>query len=164
MKNLNKNLAMCVDKLLSYQSKKIFISKNVMDIFKLFEQQTECSTEACGILMCSIEKDSNSVYINYATTPHSNDIRKYSYFFLKDEKHQRELNLIHKKSDGTVFLCGTWHTHPEDKPVPSKLDIDEWKRFAQGNHGLIENFYFIIVGKKDIVLYTLIDKNIVLIN
>ncbi len=155
---------MSAPKIITFNNTNILIEKNVLAIFTKYEQHSKLNNEACGILMCSIDKNMKNVYINHATSPQPKDIRRYMYFFLKDRNHQKELDMIYEQSKGTVFLCGTWHTHPEDIPVASKLDIKEWGKFIKGNVDAIEHFYFVIVGKKDISIYTYIDKNIVLIS
>ncbi len=164
MKNINKGFALSAVKTFHFKGKNIYIGDSVIELFKVYEQNSKQDNEGCGILMCSIDKHTNDVYINYATKPQSYDIRKYAYFFLKDKKHQEQLDEIHKESKGTVFLCGTWHSHPEDIPRASRLDIDEWKKFIKGNYGVIKQFHFIIVGRKELALYALEDNKIILIN
>lgn len=164
MMSTNKGLVLSVPKVIAFNNTNITIEKNVLELFSKYEQHSKLNNEACGILMCSIDKDLKNVYINHATSPQPKDIRKYMYFFLKDKNHQKELNMIFEKSKGTVFLCGTWHTHAEDVPIASKLDIEEWEKFIKGNAGTIEHFYFVIAGRKEISIYTYLDKKIVLIS
>jgi integrative and conjugative element protein (TIGR02256 family) len=135
-----------------------------MDLFTAYKQHTKQDREGCGILMCSVDKNNSDIYINYATSPQTHDVRRRAYFFLKDKKHQERLDQVHKESKGTIFLCGTWHSHPEDKPKASELDVSEWKKFINGNSGVIQFFYFIIVGRKEIALYTYAEKDIKLIS
>jgi len=164
MKSINKDFALSAVKTFHFQDNNIYIGDSVIDLFEIYEQNSKQDNEGCGILMCSIDKCTNDVYINHATKPQSEDIRKYAYFFLKDKKHQEQLDKIHKESNGTVFLCGTWHSHPEDTPRASRLDIREWKKFIKGNSGTIKHFYFIIVGRKELALYTYTEKEIKLIS
>lgn len=164
MKTIDKNFALSVAKVFSFQDVSIYLEEKVMELFKAYEQHTKHDKEGCGVLMCSVDRNSNDIYINHATSPKTDDIRRHAYFFLKDKRHQEQLDKIHKESKGTVFLCGTWHSHPEDRPRASRLDISEWKKFIKGNSGVIEYFYFIIIGRKEIALYTYIENEIILIS
>jgi integrative and conjugative element protein (TIGR02256 family) len=38
---------------------------------------------------------------------------------------------------------GEWHTHPEEKPIPSFLDISEWRKICSARK---ERMIFVIVG------------------
>jgi integrative and conjugative element protein (TIGR02256 family) len=149
-----------VNKSYSFNGKQIYIENEVLNLFNQYKQLSIKKKEACGILMCSIDDNEQIISINKATSPKPNDIRKRTYFYLKDTAHQKKLDELYKKSNGTIFLCGTWHTHPENYPKASILDIKEWIKFVKGNIGHVENFYFIIVGKIDIALYTYTNNQI----
>lgn len=163
MKNISRNLVLFAPEIYYLNNTRVCVESSVIILMNKYKQMNFNQKEACGILMCSITDDGEYISINNATTPQSNDIRKKSYFFLKDKSHQVILDELYSKSSGTIFLCGTWHTHAEDYPKASSLDIKEWKKFVYGNKGLVENFYFIIAGKKDISLYTYINDKIKLI-
>lgn len=160
MSHINRNHVLSVAKSYEFNNHNIEISNDVLKLFNQHKQLSKTANEACGILMCSIDNKDN-VYINNATSPKPNDTRKRASFFLKDKSHQKELDELYKKSDATIFLCGTWHSHPEDSPTASALDIKEWGKFITGNNGNIDNFYFIIVGKVDISLYSCINHKII---
>ncbi len=149
-----------VIKTIADQDKNVHITESVINIFKKYQQKSNVDIEACGILMCSIDKGTDDIYIHRLTEPKEEDIRKRFFFFLKDFNHQKELDRFYEESAGTTFLCGTWHTHPEATPTASKLDISEWKKFIKKNTGLISSFYFIIVGIETIALYTYRDGEI----
>lgn len=163
MKVTNRSIVLFATKIFHYKDISINIENSVIDVFEQYQQTSSMDNEACGILMCSINEISGDTYIKHATTPKPKDIRKRMFFFMKDKKHQEELDQKYDESDGTVFLCGTWHTHPEDIPSASSLDIEEWGKFIRGNKGHIEHFYFVIVGNKDIALYIYKDEKFILL-
>lgn len=160
MNHINRSHVLSAIQSYHFNNHKIEIANDVIDLFNQYKQLFKTDNEACGILMCSMDNEDNA-YINNATSPKLNDIRKRAYFFLKDKYHQKKLDELYQKSGGTIYLCGTWHSHPEDYPIASALDIKEWKKFIDGNNGKIKNFYFIIVGTRDITLYSYINNKII---
>lgn len=70
-----------VIKTIADQDKNVHITESVMNIFKKYQQKSNVDTEACGILMCSIDKDTQDIYIHELTEPKKEDIRKRFFFF-----------------------------------------------------------------------------------
>ncbi|WHI44621.1 Mov34/MPN/PAD-1 family protein [Microbulbifer sp. VAAF005] len=64
---------------------------------------------------------------------------------------------------GTIRYLGEWHTHPEDDPYPSGLDISEWDRLA-GNRKDNRPQLAVIVGRKSLYVELVpnMEPNIVL--
>ncbi|WP_188753719.1 Mov34/MPN/PAD-1 family protein, partial [Parapedobacter defluvii] len=52
-------------------------------------------------------------------------------------------------SGGTEVYLGEWHTHPEDHPIPSRIDITDFKKTIQISKINSETTLMIIVGKKE---------------
>jgi integrative and conjugative element protein (TIGR02256 family) len=48
-----------------------------------------------------------------------------------------------EKSQETMDYLGEWHTHPENNPRPSALDLREWRQISKRRG---EPMMFIIVG------------------
>ena len=49
---------------------------------------------------------------------------------------------------------GEWHTHRQDRPVPSNVDLKDWKRI--GSRELNCRYaFFIIVGQEEIKVWTI---------
>jgi integrative and conjugative element protein (TIGR02256 family) len=42
---------------------------------------------------------------------------------------------------------GEWHTHPEDSPSPSSIDLGTWQRHLNADN---EQMVLLIVGRKEI--------------
>jgi len=49
-----------------------------------------------------------------------------------------------RASGGTLDYVGEWHTHPEQQPVPSRLDLEQWLAIHGARSGI--GMIFIIVG------------------
>lgn len=100
--------------------------------------------ELCGILIGSCEKATESCRIELITTPGKRDIQYRSRFVLKDPCHQKAVDLAFHRSEGCLGYLGTWHTHPEEIPTPSTVDINDWVACAERNPD--RQLYFVIVG------------------
>ncbi len=134
------------------QSVSVKIEQDVWDVWNQFRQFKENSNEACGVLIGGYDTNVGKIFIENCTTPQKSDERKRTYFKLKAKKHQVAVNHHHKSSDGTQFYIGTWHTHPENNPKPSQLDLNDWKKcIARNRH--IAMFAFAIVGTESVALH-----------
>lgn len=134
----------------------VHILKPVINLWNTYKQNAIKSTEACGILVGYNDMDGTRIWVNSATAPMRKDIRKITYFFLKDDGHQNKLNSLFKKSGNKLHLLGTWHTHPEKNPTPSTCgnvnDIDEWRKIIVGNKSIL-SFCFAIIGTEENSIY-----------
>jgi len=65
-------------------------------------------------------------------------------FKILDLGHQKTVDEAHLHSDGTCGFLGTWHTHPETCPTPSKVDKADWRCCLRRNRD--RPLVFAIVG------------------
>jgi integrative and conjugative element protein (TIGR02256 family) len=127
----------------------LIISKSVQEIFFKYRQIRNNDIEACGILIGNHKIDGNIV-IKAATSPQSKDKRSRYSFKINVAAHQDILEKCFKVSRNEDVYLGTWHTHPENIPTPSMIDIQDWKKQQQANKKLFIRMAFIIVGIKKI--------------
>lgn len=125
----------------------ILVSGNVIDKFNKYKQVNN-QNEACGILIGTHSVDESKITITFATEPDSNDKRSRFAFKIKSKKHNKTLQNRFSKSGNREVYLGTWHTHPEDHPTPSKCDNDDWLKQYSNNKDLFEVMLFVIVGIK----------------
>jgi integrative and conjugative element protein (TIGR02256 family) len=125
----------------------IIIPKNVKTTFKKYKQVSTNSIEACGILIGRHSKDGKKIIIEIATEPSKNDVRKEYSFKMNSKYHQKILDQKFIDSRNESVYLGTWHTHPEPIPSPSKCDINDWKKQYRKNEHLFDKMVFIIVGQ-----------------
>lgn len=121
------------------------ISKSVKDTWEKYRQYKRSDNEAFGILIGSLDLDSKTILVEKCTEPYEGDCSTRRSFTLKSKRHQEILDLEFDKSEGTRFYLGTWHTHPENTPTPSSIDIKDWKKCRKRNKGK-PVFVFAIVG------------------
>lgn len=136
----------------------ILVSKSIQNIFNLYRQTGNTQIEACGILIGNHKIDGSKIYLKSATIPQIKDTRKRYSFRMDSSSHQTILEKCFKESKNEDVYLGTWHTHPENDPMPSKDDIESWKKQYKINKKLFNQMIFTIVGIKK-VGYWMIENN-----
>jgi integrative and conjugative element protein (TIGR02256 family) len=118
----------------------IIFSRDIINKFKKFSQLKK---EAGGLLLGYIR--SSHFDVRYITTPYSKDISTPTSFERKDPFHLTKINRLYKKTFGKIVYIGEWHTHQEDYPKPSIVDIKEWNDIKSERQYFV---IFLIIGKK----------------
>ena len=93
------------------------------------------------------------------TTPKVSDQRTRTTFKLDAKLHQAEIDEAYIASDQLLGYVGTWHTHPQDFPVPSPPDKTDWRTHEHDNPD--RPLFFIVVGIKKTSVYSLIKGEII---
>lgn len=138
----------------------IIISNNVKKIFEKNKQVGHNSLEACGILIGNHRVDGKTLFIKHATIPQERDIRKRNSFKLISNRHQSVLNQYFIKSSNEDIYLGTWHSHPENNPIPSNNDILDWNKQFKTNINLFSRMVFVIVGIKNTNYWIIEDSKV----
>lgn len=125
---------------------RIDATREVYQVFNSFRQIKKKDKESCGILVGTHSIDEKTIEIKIATKPGKHDIRtRYSYK-MTSKHHMKILKKAYKKSNTEQVYLGTWHSHPENVPSPSTVDIDDWNKQYNDNIHLFDKMIFIIVG------------------
>lgn len=103
------------------------------------------SPEAGGVLIGRLIADSQDVVVDSATPPQPCDARSRFRIDRVDPVHQHLVDAAFAASGGTYL--GEWHTHPEDDPKPSSLDLRTWRRKAREDLYYGDGLLFIIMGR-----------------
>ncbi|WP_415912170.1 Mov34/MPN/PAD-1 family protein [Neptuniibacter sp. QD37_11] len=127
------------------------IKQKVLDIWDEHKQKKLTDNEQFGVLIGSFSEP-NDYLINEVTVPIGLDRSTRTRFSLVDPYHQEKVNQHFKQSQGQLAYIGTWHTHPEPHPKPSKLDIKDWEACCKRNPD--RSLIFVIVGTDSITIYT----------
>lgn len=130
----------------------IHITQEVFEQFHHYKQTDKTTDESAGLLIASPTADDKSYWLNGITTPKPTDKRTPVSFKLDDRQHKLEVEQIFKQTNGQRDYFGTWHTHPQNDPSPSKIDKKDWQQHAKDNPD--RPLVFIIVGIKQIKLYS----------
>ena len=129
----------------------VHVCKRVERIWHDARQTTSRATEACGVLIGSVSKKGNSVWLEFATGPKPLDLRSRFSFRMKDPGHARIVQRKFVRSHQTRVYLGTWHTHPARAAKPSLIDRRDWCRCTRRNPD--RPMVFVIVGIDEVALY-----------
>lgn len=107
----------------------VYFAPEVIEVFERYIQGDQ-DMEAGGILLGHVR--GIHLEVLEATVPTSKDQRLKYFFERLVYGHQWIAEKRWKDSNRLIRYLGEWHTHPEDFPTPSGLDINEWQRLAKG--------------------------------
>jgi integrative and conjugative element protein (TIGR02256 family) len=100
--------------------------------------------ESGGLLLGYIRE--NNFDIRMITTPYKKDFVSRCSFIRQDNKHLDIFKFFQTKINKDIAYIGEWHTHPEDNPKPSTVDLHEWE-FIKSTRSY--PIVFMIFGRKD---------------
>lgn len=120
----------------------LLIEPQVLERLAAFRQMATSAPEAGGILMGY--RRGPHTHVTEATLPTARDVQRRFGFFRHATHHQRVALRRWKESGETMDYVGEWHTHPEDDPSPSGIDLRHWRNIAQASS---KPMAFLIVGR-----------------
>lgn len=126
---------------------RIWVSALVFDLIDSHRQVHTLQSEAFGVLIGTTSVDKKERWVDVATAPMTGDSRSRHSFSLRDPGHQTVVDKAFKRSGGSRIYLGTWHTHPEPKPEPSRVDKVDWHRCMERNKR--RPLLFIIAGTRE---------------
>ena len=120
----------------------ICFERDVLGHFQKHRQVGARAKETGGQLFGRIEN--GKVHICDATGPRIIDFHGRAFFNPSRWMERREIKSKFKQG---LHYLGDWHTHPQEIPEPSALDIESMKEcFTESNHEL-SFFVLVIVGQ-----------------
>ena len=131
--------------------RRVIVNPKVASIWHEHRQMCAATPESFGVLMGSASIDQREIWIQAVTTPMPRDLNSRNFFMLRDPGHQREVNRMFDSSNDCVIYLGTWHTHPEPVPAPSKIDRADWINCLRANRR--RPLAFVIVGTKTVRVF-----------
>ena len=135
----------------SLDNKLLHIHKRVLIILSKYRQLSSYDNESFGVLIGTKSVDEEHYWIDEVTTPLSRDVAGRYVFTMQDSQHQKLVEKSFKNSSGKSVYFGTWHTHPEKYPTPSRIDKDDWRKCRKRNPG--RELFFIIAGTEEIRVF-----------
>lgn len=120
---------------------KVILCSSVIEQVTRYRQICHDAPESGGQLFAHIT--SSEIVISCATVPYKEDRR--SRFRLTLDRWRQKLDIRQLFSKGLHFV-GEWHTHPENYPSPSEMDLANMREcFVKSKHQL-HSFLMMIVG------------------
>ena len=123
---------------------RVLIPSAIVDQLNQFQQTGLQNLEAGGLLL-GLRRGPH-IEIARITTPLKNDIRTRASFHRRDLGHFQIADQVWMDCLHTVGYVGEWHTHPEPLPIPSSIDIAEWRRVMRIEK---RSTIFLIVGTRN---------------
>lgn len=119
----------------------VLIHPECMERMSRYTTGPEHELEAGGIFLGSYRGP--HIEISAITEPKPGDRRGRYVFDRSDPGHQTAAKSAWRKSSRTTTFTGEWHTHPEDVPTPSGIDLRTWRDLMKKSK---EPLVFIILG------------------
>ena len=119
----------------------VLIDKPVLPSLHQRVQQENAKHEIGGLLLGF--RFSDAIRVVKPTFPGPGDISKYSSFSRCCPTHQLAASSWWAQSQRKGDWVGEWHSHPENRPQPSAIDIRTWKRLVSHTG---RPMVFIIIG------------------
>lgn len=119
-------------------------SEAVMATLLQYRQLNDSALEAAGVLIG--ERRGDHLVICDLSIPGSGDYRSRCRVDRKGKHHQRKVIDCFNSSGGYLQYLGEWHTHPEDRPLPSSQDQESWMKHLSATNPMI----VAIVGRESL--------------
>lgn len=130
----------------------LWFSDDVVAKMEAYRQQSSEDREACGVLLGRLFEENEDIAIDDVTIPQKEDVRRRTTVF-RSSKHS-ELAIGRWKTSGrTESFLGLWHTHPEDYPSPSSVDVADWERVIRKGIYPGRQLIFVIVGIVELAVW-----------
>ncbi|EGQ9883129.1 TPA: peptidase [Vibrio vulnificus] len=120
----------------------VVIMGHVLTRLLSYRQLHHLTPESAGVLIG--ERRGFHLVICDISEPGPGDIRQRNRVDRRGDHHQSRVNEAFESSDGIHQYLGEWHTHPEDRPLPSATDRHSWRKNIVSDEPML----LLIVGRK----------------
>lgn len=107
-------------------------------------QAQDNQPESCGFILGYQNYRTHNITLSDITIPQAKDERKRFFCKLVDSSH---FDLLQKSKHKKNFYMGVWHTHPQNIPVPSDVDWNDWNDILKKDKTASNYAFFVILGK-----------------
>jgi len=122
---------------------KLLIEPEVVSCLMKFRQLKVETPESGGILLGY--RKSIHLHVTQLSYPNRDD-KQTRFSFFREAKNHEELAVKRwVETNETLDYLGEWHTHPEDHPQPSLVDLKSWREISSLR---AKPMVFLIIGRK----------------
>lgn len=132
---------------------RLIITSQAIEQLLAYVQRRCWQRESGGVLLGRHLLDSEDVVVDEVTSPQSSD-RRTRFSFFRSKKHEDIARERWLAEANTLAYLGLWHTHPEDSPTPSAVDLEDWQQAVANDTFDGARLFFPIVGRKEIRVWT----------
>lgn len=113
------------------------------EVVEHFRRHVQRSGPEVGGQLFGTMANYSDVIVKLATGPRSEDKKSRFLFIPSRDQEKREIGAQFRKG---LHYLGDWHTHPEESPSPSSIDLKSMKDcFAKSRHQH-RSFTMVIIG------------------
>lgn len=124
----------------------IRVSEYLIEKILKYQQLSEGDVESGGILVGSYLNSNGFILIEDFTEPQKSD-KQSRFGFFRSDKHSELARYVWNETGGKSTFLGLWHTHPEDYPKYSIVDIIDWNKTLNNSHYDGKLLLFFILGR-----------------
>ena len=132
---------------------KVAIAQGALDRMSNYQQTNLQTPEAGGVLLGRMITGCDDVVVDFVTTPSASDSATRFHFRRARELTQEIIVRLWRTSSGTCNYLGEWHTHPENEPTPSSVDVQGWSELVRSASYEQDLLLFVIVGTKGLAVW-----------
>lgn len=132
------------------------IDNSVFETFKKYIQDDNKKEESGGVLIGKVYD--NHIEILDCSEPTQFDKRSRYNFNRSFKSAQEFIDMKFESSQGKEIYLGEWHTHPENNPRPSGIDLKNFEKSLKNNILNSDTHFMIIIGITSIYIGVYIDK------
>lgn len=131
--------------------RRVIVHENVVGVWRGHRQMEASAAESFGVLIGTTSVDRRTIWIEKVTTPMPRDKSSRHSFALRDSGHQRAVARRFMSTKGHAIYLGTWHTHLEPIPIPSRVDLEDWATCLSANR--MRPLAFVLVGTDEVRVF-----------
>ena len=128
------------------ENRKIKICDQILEEIFGYIQKNNHAPERGGIIVGRENLNNDNIMLEYVSHPFKDDICTRNRYIRKDKGHLRYFEELYDENNGVYAYWGEWHTHPEDIPHYSIIDLENWKCIGKDDPKGIQ--YHIIAGRE----------------
>lgn len=132
---------------------RVRVSGKLIHELSSYKQNNSSQPESGGVLLGRHLNSNGALLIDGFTPPQASD-RQGRCSFYRSAAHDKLAKQAWKDTDGHQTYVGLWHTHPEAKPTPSKIDTQDWSKALVSSSFEGSFLFFFIVGQSSIRCWT----------
>jgi integrative and conjugative element protein (TIGR02256 family) len=123
------------------ENQKLLITDDVLEYMQTYQQRKFWHREAGGQLFAHL--NSSTITVVDITGPRRTD-RRGRWTYTPDRKAENAEILDRYEKD--LHFIGDWHTHPENYPMPSSVDVKTMADCVLKSKHQLRGFFLFIVG------------------
>lgn len=137
----------------------VSLDEDVHRKFLWYKNEYHHRTESGGIIVGVLQPNDSRYFVTDITEPQRKDSCTKSRYKRAEIGHQTIMDTLWEQSNHKKTYLGEWHTHDQDIPTPSSVDLKNWIEISRRKQNS-QWLFFVIVGKTQIGVWTVDDNQV----